>query len=240
MSIKISIVTVCYNAVATIRSTIESVIEQTYPCIEYIIVDGKSMDGTLDIINSYGVDFLKVISEPDAGIYDAMNKGKANATGDYLLFLGADDVLADRAIIDRVVKRIRNCNSLAVVYGSVVQTKDGSVYDGRFSKWKWAYKNVCHQSIFYPYYIYKKFDYDKSYRLVSDWVYNLDLLKTGVHFEYIDEVITIYNNVSGVSSSKQDKVFLRNRKKLISAYVGYFRYYVAFLYKGFLRMKKIF
>lgn len=103
--IKITICTACYNSGLTIRQTIESVMMQTYPHIEYIIVDGLSIDGTMNIVAEYG-DKIKSISEPDSGLYDAFNKAIDLATGDYIQFVGADDCLYDEHVIQKVVNYI--------------------------------------------------------------------------------------------------------------------------------------
>src|ERR1700689_2743832 len=87
----LSVITVVYNNVKDIERTILSVINQTYPNIEYIIVDGLSTDGTLDVINRYKTKIAKLIREKDKGIYDAMNKGLAAATGDYVIFMNSGD-----------------------------------------------------------------------------------------------------------------------------------------------------
>jgi glycosyltransferase involved in cell wall biosynthesis len=94
MATKVSIVTVCFNSGATIRDTIKSVLNQTYPNIEYIIVDGGSTDDTLQIVSEYGDRIEKIVSEPDKGIYDAMNKGITLATGDVIGILNSDDFYA--------------------------------------------------------------------------------------------------------------------------------------------------
>jgi glycosyltransferase involved in cell wall biosynthesis len=88
---KLSIITIVYNNVADIERTLQSVINQTYQNIEYIIIDGASTDGTLDVINNYRDSITKLVSEPDKGIYDAMNKGLLQATGDYVLFMNSGD-----------------------------------------------------------------------------------------------------------------------------------------------------
>jgi glycosyltransferase involved in cell wall biosynthesis len=102
---KVSIITACFNSEATIRDTIDSVLGQDYPCIEYIIVDGASKDGTLGIVKGYGDKINIVISEPDKGIYDAMNKGIWAASGDVIGMLNSDDFYID----DSAVTQLINC-----------------------------------------------------------------------------------------------------------------------------------
>ena len=99
---KVSILTVVYNGAATIRHCIDSVLAQDYPDIEYIIVDGNSKDGTQEIVRSYGEKIARFLSEPDAGIYDAMNKGIQLATGDVIGILNADDFYAYPSVISEV------------------------------------------------------------------------------------------------------------------------------------------
>ncbi len=100
---KVSIITIAYNSQNSIPDTIDSVLSQTYPDIEYIVVDGKSKDMTVDIVKSYGDKVHKFISEPDKGIYDALNKGVALATGDVVGFLHSDDIFGSNDIIEKVV-----------------------------------------------------------------------------------------------------------------------------------------
>ncbi|MBE9463050.1 glycosyltransferase family 2 protein [Dyadobacter subterraneus] len=115
---KVSIITVVYNGAATIRHCIESVLSQNFDSIEYIIVDGNSTDGTKEIIASYGSKISKFISEPDKGIYDAMNKGVKLATGDVVGILNADDFYADANIISDVVKAMNQSDADAC-YGDL-------------------------------------------------------------------------------------------------------------------------
>lgn len=115
---KISIITATYNSEATIKDTLESVNAQTYPDIEHIIVDGASKDNTLDLVKKYGKRVSLIISEPDKGIYDAMNKGIKAATGDVIGILNSDDFFTSDNVISAIVFAFEN-NDIDAVYGDV-------------------------------------------------------------------------------------------------------------------------
>lgn len=230
-NIKFTIVTVCYNACLTIMDTIQSVLGQSYANYEYWIIDGGSTDSTIDILESINDKRVKYISESDKGIYDAMNKALSRATGNYLLFLGADDILFSSEILQKVEKKLTDNTS--VFYGNVIKLKTDTLYDGKFTKWDWGYKNICHQAIFYPKSIYKKKIYNTEYKLVADWVYNLELLAESVSFRYIDEVVSVFNDIDGLSSTKVDNQFLKYRRRLIVNAVGILPYLWGILNKIF-------
>lgn len=117
---KVSIITVVYNNEKTISSAITSVLAQTYKNIEYIIVDGNSTDKTKDVIENYRSGIQKYISENDAGIYDAMNKGIKQASGDIIGILNSDDIYNDDSVISDIVKLFVNNEKLNIVYGDLV------------------------------------------------------------------------------------------------------------------------
>lgn len=125
MSIKISIVTVSYNSAATIEDTILSVAGQSYPYVEHVVIDGASTDGTLDIINRQRDKFSVMISEPDGGIYDAMNKGIRLAMGDVIGFLNADDVYSGPNVLGEIAGTFED-DAVDACYGDLVYT-DGSL-----------------------------------------------------------------------------------------------------------------
>jgi len=116
---KVSIITVCFNSAETIEDTIKSVLSQDFKDIEYIIVDGGSTDGTLDIINRYKNDIAKVISEPDNGIYDAMNKGFRSSAGSIVATLNGDDIYAEKSIVGQMAEFIET-KDLDAAYGDLV------------------------------------------------------------------------------------------------------------------------
>ena len=116
---KVSIITVCFNIAETIEDTIKSVLSQDHKDIEYIVVDGGSTDCTLDIINRYKNDIAKVISEPDNGIYDAMNKGFRSSNGNIVAALNGDDVYAEKSIVSRMAEFIES-KDLDAAYGDLI------------------------------------------------------------------------------------------------------------------------
>ena len=115
---KITIITVCYNADKVIEKTIQSVQKQTYSNIEYIVIDGGSSDRTLDIIMKYEKCISNWISEPDKGVFDAMNKGLDRANGDYVIFMNAGDYFADADVIEKVCNYIFH-NTILLVYVNI-------------------------------------------------------------------------------------------------------------------------
>lgn len=121
---KISLITVTRNAEATIQRCIESVLSQDYPNVEYIVIDGLSTDGTVKIVNQYKVQISHFVSEPDSGIYDAMNKGIKIATGDIVGILNADDCFADKTVLREVAKAFRD-NQIDALYGNLEYVKPG-------------------------------------------------------------------------------------------------------------------
>lgn len=117
---KVSIITIAYNSAETIEATIRSVIAQDYPNVEYIIIDGASRDKTMDIVDQYRKDISIVVSEPDKGIYDAMNKGVKSATGDVVGILNSDDFYADDHVLSDVMERFNENEELEGLYADLV------------------------------------------------------------------------------------------------------------------------
>ncbi len=130
--VKISVVTVCLNTVDTIKETIESVLGQTYDSIEYVIVDGMSTDGTLEIIREYeSAPRVKIVSSKDSGLYNAMNKGIDLCSGDYILFLNSGDVFADKNVVENVTAQMRGIGGGAVRERSVYADKSESGWEAK-------------------------------------------------------------------------------------------------------------
>ena len=143
---KVSIGVVVYNGVEHIRNVLDSIVGQSYRNIELIVVDGDSKDGTQNVLNEYAQHISTLVSEPDKGIYDAMNKVCSLATGDWLIFLGCDDVLFDA--LSSIAKQMSDPDS--VYYGDVVLRSSGNIYGGKFSKRKLAkYQFMFMESLFW-------------------------------------------------------------------------------------------
>ena len=229
----ISVVTVSYNAVSTIEQTILSVINQTYPNIEYVIIDGESTDGTVDVIKKYADRITYWVSEPD--------KGMGISTGDFLIFIGADDLFYTTDVIKNIVAKIKEMN--VIYYGNVIFKGVGKKYLGKFNKIKWATTNISHQAIFYPRQVYIKYVYNTQYRVYADYAYNLILLKEKVKFVYINEVITLYD-MTGFSANNCDEAFRKDYCNLLLNSVGAFAYYIGrcirCLYLIKIALKKLF
>jgi len=207
----ISVITVVYNAANKLEKTILSVTGQHYPNIEYIIIDGGSTDGTLDIIRKYQSKITYWESAPDNGVYDAMNKGVKKATGQWVYFLGAGDVLY--SVIDRVAERLVGPNT--IYYGDVYREDTKTLYDGRFSPFKLAVSNICHQSIFYPESVFSKYAYDTRYKIQADHVLNMQCHgDKHYRFEYMPLTICIYEG-DGYSATALDKPFFADKIKLV-------------------------
>lgn len=153
--IKISVITVCYNAAATIEATLRSVCGQEDALFEYIVVDGASTDSTMAIVDRYRERITTVVSEKDAGIFDAMNKGIGLSSGDVIYFLGADDTFVDSHVLRDIAAVFREDDGRLLVYGNVVFTgaPPGVVYGPARPFVHWSVKeflnnSFCHQALF--------------------------------------------------------------------------------------------
>lgn len=210
MSARLSIITITYNAEQTLERTILSVEQQDYHNIEYIIVDGKSSDATMDIVARHSSRVNKCISEPDGGLYYAMNKGLLMASGDYVWFLNAGDEITDS---HTVTKMFESFNDADVYYGDTVMTDmDGNIIGERrlappeSLNWK-SFKNgmlVSHQS-FVPRLTLCR-EYDTNFRFSADFDWCVNILRKSssivnthlVLSRFLDGGITKHNIISGL------------------------------------------
>lgn len=199
---KISVVTVCYNAVSTIEKTILSVINQTYQNIEYIIIDGSSTDGTVDVINKYKdkIDFF--VSEPDKGIYDAMNKAIIAATGEWINFMNAGDCFHNNYVLE-YFKKYENRN-IDIIYGSVVKVLPDIHY--RFDPYPLEMMEMCmplpHQGTFIRTSFHKRHLFDTSYKSSGDYHFFYHAyFKYEAKFYQIDLIVADFDESEGMSKN---------------------------------------
>ena len=197
---KFSIITITYNAASVIKPTLDSVISQTYTNYEYILVDGGSKDDTVAIGKASGIKFAHIISERDKGIYDAMNKGIALATGDYLCFLNAGDAFYTPETLQTIVNAISNEKELPdVLYGETAEVDDNRNFvrmrrlqAPKELDWR-SFKNgmlVCHQAFYARREIVPM--YDLKYRLSADVDWCIKVMKRAKKMVNVNATVVNY------------------------------------------------
>lgn len=205
---KLTIITVCYNAVSSIEDTILSVISQTYRNIEYIVVDGGSIDGTLDIIKKYDLNISRWISEPDKGVYDAMNKGIGLATGDWINFMNAGDIFFDKNVLESVNGYLND--NIDVLYGNTcieIENKRYRLIPENIIELN-NHLPFCHQSSFVKSSLIKKFPFQLRYRYVADYAMFYAFYNMKCKFEYVDCIVSNYQIGEGLTASNMFDSYL--------------------------------
>ncbi|MBK5719449.1 glycosyltransferase [Dysgonomonas sp. Marseille-P4677] len=239
-SCKVSIITIVYNMADKIEATILSIINQTYSNIEYIIIDGGSIDGTVDIIKKYESKITYWVSEPDNGIYDAMNKGIEKATGDWINFMNSGDYLIDENVIE-MFTNLHDSNA-DIVYGDTINNiaKMDISYLQKPYPVECIESNMifCHQSAFVKTILMKAILFDTKYKVKSDYNFFLHCYRDNKIFQYISIPIAVFDYDTGVSSNfkinRREKAQIQGIEHKISWKMKYtleyiiwkFRYYV--------------
>ncbi|MDX4067252.1 glycosyltransferase [Aliarcobacter skirrowii] len=214
---KITVVTITYNAEKFLEDTILSIINQDYPNIEYIIIDGDSKDSTIDIIKKYEKHISCWISEPDNGIYDAMNKGIDKATGEWINFMNAGDSFVDNTIISKIFNT--NKNQYDLIYGDHIYIKQNSKEYTKAPGLKQIYNTMpcCHQSLFSKVKIAKELKFNTYLNIASDYDFILRAYKKNYSFLYTNFAIANYLE-NGIS---EQNVFFTHLEQIyvISKYI---------------------
>ncbi len=204
----VSIITVVYNGADTIRDCLDSVLSQTYPHLEYIVIDGGSTDGTAEIVRSYGPKIARFISEPDKGIYDAMNKGIHLATGDVIGLLNADDLYQHPHVISTVVSTLNQTGSDAVysnmVYvdrqdtSRVLRYWSGGTYRAGSFLWGWM---PAHPTLFVRRKVYEQYGvFTTALRSAADYELMLRFIhRHQIRISYLNE-LTVMMRAGGISN----------------------------------------
>lgn len=204
-NIKVSIITVCFNSAKTLEQTIKSVINQSYNNIEYIIIDGGSTDGTLDIIKKYEDKITYWVSEPDNGLYDAMNKGIRIASGEIIGIINSDDWYNQGAF-----EEVVNCfakSDCEIVYGDMITVADTGVLlrkcAAKINQDHIYFRMIySHATVFVKRYVYEKYGvFDCRYKIVADYDAMLRFYSQGVVFTYLPFDVAFFR-IGGVSTTK--------------------------------------
>jgi glycosyltransferase involved in cell wall biosynthesis len=217
----VSVVCVTYNAAKTLPSLIKSISDHKTRSVEFIVVDGNSTDGTVDILkeNEDVIDFW--ISKPDNGIYDAMNRAVNYIKGKWVIFLGADDLLLDG--FNKMITLLKDNNT--IYYGNLLfyGKEFLKVYDDYYL----TKLNICHQAIFYPKAVFNQYNYDLQYRVYADYHLNLRCWNDPkFNFVHADHFISHFRE-GGFSGITKDEVFESNKDMLFKKYLkpsSYYRY----------------
>ena len=218
----ISVITVVKNAERHLDRAIRSLLDQDYAALEYIVIDGGSTDGTAEILDRYGTRIACRVGEPDCGIYDAMNKGTVRATGDWVYFLGADDILLP-GVLSRMAAYLEG--PPAIHYGDVYMPDRHILYRGPVSPYRLMFSNICHQAIFYPRTVFSRHQFSLKYRAQADHHFNMRCLADGRYsFVHHPLLIAIYNSHEGFSGSYTDTDFRRDEATLIRTFFPYPHY----------------
>jgi len=232
----ISIITVVRNGENFMQSCIDTVRDQKYPNIEHIILDGHSTDRTVEILKQNS-DYISLwISEPDEGIYDAMNKAIKYCSGKWYMFLGVDDQLLEG--FSELALHLKD--NTTAYYGCVVY-KGTPQYDGPVDRYKLVRSNICHQALLYPAIVFDTHKYDLSYKIAADNVLLLRLWKEqNIKFEYYEILISVFNH-TGISGIDWDRLFFNDRGQLILTNLGLipFMYHCYLLFKEKVKKKII-
>lgn len=216
---KISIITVTFNSSKTLAKTIQSVVNQTYKNIEYIVIDGGSTDGTLDIIKKYDNYITQWVSEHDNGIYDAMNKGINLATGDYVYMLNADDVLSNETVLEEIANILAQTECDGICGYITYIDEKGKKLNSLKTKPNDPFSYLVHQGFIYKKSLHEKYGlYDTTYLINADYDFYLKLLKDCCFIKYVP-IEVAHMAIGGFSSrhlliSEAETLHIRLKNKL--------------------------
>lgn len=204
---KISIITVCYNNIKGLEQTIKSVLSQTYHDLEFIVIDGDSKDGTKELAKKYPITF---ISEPDAGIYDAMNKGTKIATGTWLNFMNAGDFFYDSETVAKIVPQLDD--HYDIIYGNTeIRYQDFNTIKIEPQPERLWMGRIPHQSAFIKKTTMEKWGYNQANKIVADLEFFLNIYYHGGKLKKIDTIVASFAK-DGISETQDRQVIIDAHK----------------------------
>lgn len=221
---KVSIITPSFNQVQTIEATIQSVLEQGYPNLEYVIIDGGSTDGSVEVIEKYASQLTYWETKPDKGVYDAMNKGIERVSGEWVYFLGTDDLLTP-GILNALFcneEYKTKISDVSFLYGTVILTSTQQEYGRAFNKQDIVELPICHQALFVQKKLFKQVGrFELLYKVSADHVFMIKCFgNEKIQKLHVPLPIATYNNESGLSSREKDIFFYLNRPRLVQRYLN--------------------
>lgn len=223
---KISVVTICFNIANEIEDTVQSVTNQTYPHKELILIDGASTDETMEIVHKYVHLFSKVLSEPDKGIYDAMNKGLQIASGEYVVFINGGDYFADSFVLEKIAKEIQQSNFPDFVYANSIDIQEmmKCYRPARCHKYAWYGMFTSHQSMFYSLKIIKRHNlrYDTTYKIAADYKFTLENVKYAKSYLKSNLYTGCFSSGGVSQTNKNVGLFEASRARKEIANMGWF------------------
>jgi len=250
---RISVITVCYNSVSTIQATFESVLKQTYLNFEYIVVDGNSIDGTISIVKEYESQFdgkMRWISEPDEGLYDAMNKGIEMARGDVIGILNSDDVFFNSQVLEHIVSSFDLRSDIDAVYGNLYYVAQNNIstiirkwITGEQAKFETGW-HPAHPALYIKKNVYEMYGkFNLRYRIASDFEIMLRFIdKHHIKLIYLNEIL-VKMRLGGKTNRSFRNIFVQNVEILKAfrenkIYVNYLTYSIKRLAVKLLQYRK--
>jgi len=248
--LKITIITVCYNAEKTIERTIQSVLNQDYQNIEYIIVDGLSKDSTMEIVLKYSNRIARIFSEHDLGMYDAINKGIKSSTGNIIGILNADDFFSNNYVISKIANKFKSNIKLDAIYGDVTFIDESDKIKRRYSSSIWKPNRFifglmpahptfyCKKNLFYDLGFYKL-----NFKIAADFELLIRFFKKNkLNYLYIPESL-VNMKLGGKSTSGLKSTILLNKEILYACKINnlktnFFMIYLKYVYKIFEYIQK--
>ncbi len=222
---KLSIITINRNNAEGLEKTLRSVAAQSFREFEYIVIDGASTDGSVEVIKRYETQFahLKWVSEPDRGIYNAMNKGLRMATGDYIQILNSGDCLASNDILERMLAALEEAGNPSILYGNMVKCfPDGrkmvdKCFAGQEITMLGMYTGTLnHDPAYVRRDLFEKYGYyDESLKIVSDWKWYMQaIILGGEKPQYVDLDVTLFD-MTGISENADSKEMIRKERETV-------------------------
>ncbi|SHG57668.1 Glycosyl transferase family 2 [Chryseolinea serpens] len=223
----LSIIIPTFQAGNTLAASLESIVRQRFHGYEVLVMDGGSTDDTKAIAERYSHEHPNVhfYSERDRGIYDAMNKGIDKSSGDWIYFLGSDDVLFDETVLERIFDNLENIKQ-DVLYGQVLLSESNTLYLGEFDAEKLVFRNISHQALFVRRTVFEKIGkFDLRYKICADHIHNVKwFFDDQVKKKYVNIVVARFSQ-QGISSQRDDVDKVRDLPGLVMQHAGSWKYF---------------